>query len=229
MIKAIKKLLKGNERLNHFTAWCYRLMHNFGHGSRRVTCGGVYLNRVTFSIAEGSQVVIGNLARLHNCSFCISGRNSKIVIGGGKTVISNTSFCCEDDESVIVIGEDFTMEGGEIAAIEGCRVEMGNDCMLSAGIDIRNGDSHVMLDAESGKRLNESCDIHIGNHVWLTRRVSVLKGARIADGCIIGHSSVVTGDCSEPQSVYAGIPARFVKNGISWSRFRNTNPSKGTP
>ena len=140
-------------------------------------------------------------------------------------MISNTSFCCEDDDSVIVIGEDFTMEGGEIAAIEGCRVDVGNDCMFSAGIDIRNGDSHVMQNADTGMRLNDSRDIHVGNHVWLTRRVSVLKGARIADGCIIGHSSVVTGNCSKPQSVYAGIPARFIKNGICWSRFRNVHQS----
>lgn len=57
--------------------------------------------------------------------------------------------------------------------------------------------------------------------MWLTRHVSVLKGAKIADGCIVGHSSVVTGDCSQPHPIYAGIPARFIKDGIVWSRFRN--------
>lgn len=221
MIRALKSLLKGSEQLNYIAAWCYKLLHNFGHSHRRVVCKGAYLKNTTFSIAEGSEVEIGNLARLRNCSFRISGRNCRIVIGGGKTVISNTSFCCEDDGSTIVIGTNFTMEGGEIAAIEGCKVEIGNDCMFSAGIDIRNGDSHVMLSVENGKRLNESRNIHIGNHVWLTRRVSVLKGANIADGSIVGHSSVVTGKCPVAQSVYAGIPARLVKSGISWSRFRN--------
>lgn len=111
-------------------------------------------------------------------------------------MISNTFFCCEDDGRTIIIGNDFTMEGGEIAAIEGCKVdEIGADCMFSAGIDIRNGDSHVVLSKATGQRINESHDISIGNHVWLTRNVSVLKGALIAEGCVIGHSSVVTGCC----------------------------------
>lgn len=74
-------------------------------------------------------------------------------------MISNTSFCCEDDGSTIIIGNDFTMEGGEIAAIEGCKVEIGADCMFSAGIDIRNGDSHVLLSKATGQRINESHDI----------------------------------------------------------------------
>lgn len=170
-----------------------------------------------FSVAESSQVVIGNLARFRNCSFSVSGKNSKIIIGGGKTVVANSSFCCEDDDSIIVI---FTMEGGEMVSIEGKKVIIGDDCMFSAGIDVRNGDSHVILN-KTGDRINESDDIQIGNHVWLTRHVSVLKGAKIADGSIVGHSSVVTGDCSRPHSIYAGIPARFIKDGIVWSCFRN--------
>ena len=90
MIRAIKKLLKGNERLNYFCAWCYRILHNLGHGSRRATCRGAYLDHVTFSIADGSGVEIGNLARLRNCSFHVSGRNSKIVIGGDCPIIKIT-------------------------------------------------------------------------------------------------------------------------------------------
>ena len=93
--------------------------------------------------------------------------------------------------------------------------------MFSAGIDIRNGDSHVLLSKATGQRINESHDISIGDHVWLTRNVSVLKGALIAEGCVIGHSSVVTGRCSTSYSVYAGTPARYIKEGIVWGRFRN--------
>lgn len=135
-------------------------------------------------------------------------------------MLSNVSFCCEDDDSAIYIGEDFTMEGGEIAAIEGCRVNIGRDCMFSAGIDIRNGDSHVLLSTETGERTNPSRDITIGNHVWLTRNVSVLKGSQIADNSIIGTRSVVTGRCNTPNAIYAGCPARLIKKRFDWNRFR---------
>ena len=60
------------------------------------------------------------------------------------------------------------------------------------------------------------------NYLWLTRNVSVLKGALIAEGSVIGHSSVVTGRCSTSYSVYAGSPARYIKEGIVWSRFRSS-------
>ena len=80
----IKQHLKHNEKLNHVAAWLYSLLNNFGHGNNRVCCKGAYLNNVRFSVAESSQVVIGNLARLRNCSFSISGKNSRIVIGGAK-------------------------------------------------------------------------------------------------------------------------------------------------
>ena len=89
----IKEHLKHNEKLNHVAAWFYSLLNNFGRGNKRVCCTGAYLNDVRFSVSESSRVVIGNLARLRNCSFSISGRNSKIIIGGGRTVVANSSFC----------------------------------------------------------------------------------------------------------------------------------------
>lgn len=80
----IKQVLKQHSQLNHFVSWVYSFVHNFGHLQRRVRCKGAYLNGVRFSIAVGSSVEIGNLARLHNCSFSISGKNSRIIIGGGE-------------------------------------------------------------------------------------------------------------------------------------------------
>lgn len=65
----IKQVLKQHSQLNHFVSWVYSFVHNFGHLQRRVRCKGAYLNGVRFSIAVGSSVEIGNLARLHNCSF----------------------------------------------------------------------------------------------------------------------------------------------------------------
>ena len=80
----IRQVLKQHSLLNHFVSWVYSFIHNFGHLQRRARCKGAYLNGVRFSIAVGSSVEIGNLARLHNCSFSISGKNSRIIIGGGE-------------------------------------------------------------------------------------------------------------------------------------------------
>lgn len=220
-MRSIKQMLKHNKGLNAFVAATYTLIHNFFHPMRRANHRGAYIKDTRFSICPTSSVTIGALARVRNCSFSISGKNCQIVIGGGKTVIANVSFCSEGDNSTIYIGEDFTMEGGEIAAIEGCSVKIGRDCMFSAGIDIRNGDSHVLLSQATGERTNPSRDIEIGNHVWITRNVSVLKGAVIAENCTIGTRSVVTGRCTTPNAIYAGCPAKLIKEGFNWNRFRN--------
>ena len=157
---------------------------------------------------------------MKNCNISISGKNSVIIIRGNGTFIANCSLCCEDDNSRIIIDEHTTMLGGEVASTEGCSVKIGKDCMFSANIDIRNGDSHTIYSTIDGNRINKARDIVIGDHVWLTRNVSVLKGAEIATNCVVGHSSVVSGICDSENSIYVGIPARKVKGNINWKRPR---------
>ncbi|OZF07497.1 acetyltransferase [Rhodococcus sp. 15-1154-1] len=57
-----------------------------------------------------------------------------------------------------------------------------------------------------GKPVN--MPIVIGEGVWIGSRVMVLPGVTIGDGCVVVSGSVVTSDC-EPNSVYAGVPAKF--------------------
>lgn len=51
----------------------------------------------------------------------------------------------------------------------------------------------------------------IGNNVFIGARSLILPGARIGDNCIIGGGSVVKGTL-EPNSIYAGNPARKIGN-----------------
>ena len=109
------------------------------------------------------------------------------------------------------------MEGGGISVTENGKICIGKDCMFSFGIDIRNGDSHSILDLQ-GKRINKARDIVIKDHVWLGANVTVLKGVHIGSHSIIGTRSVVSKSCQTDQSIYAGVPARFIKSGIDWNR-----------
>ncbi len=53
--------------------------------------------------------------------------------------------------------------------------------------------------------------VHIGNDVWIGRRVIILPGVTIGDGCVIGAGAVVTKDIP-PYSVAVGNPARVVRS-----------------
>lgn len=53
--------------------------------------------------------------------------------------------------------------------------------------------------------------ITIGDGCWIGVGATILPGVTIADGCIVAAGSVVTRDC-EPDGLYAGVPARRVKD-----------------
>ncbi|MFL5825775.1 MAG: acyltransferase [Thermoleophilaceae bacterium] len=52
--------------------------------------------------------------------------------------------------------------------------------------------------------------VTVGEGCWLGTRVTVLPGVTIGDGCVVGAGAVVTEDL-EPHGVYAGVPARLVR------------------
>ena len=53
--------------------------------------------------------------------------------------------------------------------------------------------------------------IHIGKRVWIGSGSIVLPGVSIGDNSIVGANSVVTKDVP-PNTIYAGNPAKFIKN-----------------
>lgn len=182
---------------------------------------GAFLKNVKLKVkGKNSQVHIGKMARLRDCEISISNSSSFISIGGGHSIISSASFVCEDEGSSITIGKDFTMEGGHIASTEGCSITIGNDCMFSGDIEIRNGDSHSIIEKGTNKRVNQAAPVTIGEHVWLTAHVRILKGATIPPHCVIGNSSIVTSVLTEPYALYAGSPAKLISQNKDWDRNR---------
>jgi putative colanic acid biosynthesis acetyltransferase WcaF len=53
--------------------------------------------------------------------------------------------------------------------------------------------------------------ISIGSYAWVCARATVQCGIRVGDGAILGLGAIATKDL-EPWTVYAGIPARRVKD-----------------
>lgn len=165
---------------------------------------------------NNNKVIIEDFSRLKNCSIHIYGNDNRIVIGTNSNLI-NTDLWIEDDHNEIIIGEKTCITGKtHLAAIEGTKISIGKNCLFSSNIHFQTGDSHSILDL-TGKRINKSEDISIGDHVWVGTKVTCLKGVRVPPHSIIGACAVLTEQFLEENTVLAGVPARVVKKGVRWS------------
>ena len=123
-------------------------------------------------------------------SWNIAGR---CFIGGRNLTIGRHCFinygCSFDTLAAIDIGE-------------GCRI--GMETMICTS-------THDLAGPEQRGGPLRAEPVRVGRGVWIGARVTVLPGVTIGDGCVIAAGSVVTNDC-KPDSLYAGIPARRVRD-----------------
>lgn len=92
------------------------------------------------------------------------------------------------------------------------KVKIGKYSMLAPNVSILGGD-HIFNNPErpiifSGRPQMPSTII--GEDVWIGANVCIMAGVKIGNGCIIAAGSILTKD-TEPYSIYAGNPAKFLK------------------
>lgn len=219
--------------------YLYRVMSILKY-STRIKLYNAIVRKCTIDIASiSNEVILKNVEVLHS-EFLINGKNNHIELNKSSHCIYNLSLKIfgdnnnvRIDENAIIYGLRIVIRGNDCQVTigrdfsenENCMivcmgennyVNIGNGCMLSSDVDIWNTDSHRILDT-SGNIINSSLPIEIGNHVWIGKKSCVLKGVNLGDNSIIGFASVVTKDV-EANSIYAGNPARKIKNEINWSR-----------
>jgi acetyltransferase-like isoleucine patch superfamily enzyme len=109
----------------------------------------------------------------------------------------------------------------------GSDVSLNHHCVLSCegGLDIGDkvsiGHRTSILTTEHGyddpavpikQQPLQLKPVKIGSNVWIGANVTILAGVDIAPGCVIGAGSVVTASIAQSDSIYAGVPARFIRN-----------------
>ena len=222
MKRYIIEIIKKSESALNLLSAIFSLNSYFkikGWRKNSIKCKGVFLKNTRISINGQNNIVkIDRENRLNNCLLYISGNNCEILIEK-HCILDDLELWIEDDGGKIIVGYRTTIKGGQIAATEGEVISIGEDCMFSHRIEIRNGDSHAIFSKESNQRINVNKPVKVGNHVWLGADVKVLKGSIIGDDAIISTGAIVTG-VVESNSIYAGVPAKKVKENIYWERDR---------
>lgn len=170
-----------------------------------------------FIRGKGNILEICSESKIKNCEINIEGDNCHIIIG--ENVKANQLIVIMQDKSnKLSIGKHTSINGHtEIYIKEGTEVIIGQDCMLSRDIIIRTNDAHSIID-KYGIRTNISKSIHIGDHVWISQSVMIMKGVHVCENSIIGGGTLLTKSQLISNAIIAGNPGRVVKHEVNWIR-----------
>ncbi len=172
---------------------------------------------------ENNIIIIDSECKFCNSIICCNGNNNEIIIEKSVYNISNltVNFSGKLDNRKVHIKENVSIGGAKLNCwSENSKITIGQDCMLSYGIKIINGDGHILLDKLTNEYLKNNHNIYceIGNHVWIGLNSIICKNVKIPDNCVIGAGSVVTKSFNEENCAIAGNPAKIIKKNINWDR-----------
>ena len=109
----------------------------------------------------------------------------------------------------LILNGGFINEDVEITCAS--RITIGQGCAIARGVVIRDYDAHTIELPE----YQIANPISIGKHVWIGSRAMILKGVTIGDGAIVGAGAIVTKDVPA-KTIAAGVPAKIVKENVTW-------------
>jgi acetyltransferase-like isoleucine patch superfamily enzyme len=149
----------------------------------------------------------------------ILGRGKNNLLYIGETCrIKQISIQIRGDNNIVAIGPGTTIENATIkCGPRGRMVLVGEDGMISSNVQIETAPDALTFDAETGVAVHAAADIIVQSHVWIGNGARMAGGSGIGRGGILGQLSVLQ-DVVEPHSVYAGVPARKLRDNVVWSR-----------
>lgn len=185
---------------------------------------GNYLKHSRIVIrGNGNQIIFkgGGNNFLNHCTLKIYGNNNRIVLSGERNSLLGVEIWIEDDGNRFEAGSrNVILHGTHLALTEGCEIRFGDDNLFSSYCVFRTGDSHSILSAITGERINPARSIRVADRVWGGARTTLLKGASVAADSIIATGSVVTKTFEESNVLIGGTPARVLKQQVKWLKER---------
>lgn len=103
-------------------------------------------------------------------------------------------------------------------------IKLHNNITVAAGVRFVTHDAvHTVLNKLGKGRFNEMVGcIEVMDNVFVGANSTILPNVRIGENVIIGANSLINKDC-EPNSVYAGIPAKRIGSFEDFVAKRNGN------
>ena len=174
---------------------------------------------ITFK-GKGNILYIESPQKLDNSVITFGGDNALVYISENRNHVSYLKIDAWRETTAFIGKNNFFSGTLSCVISERKNIIIGSGGVFSFGIWIRTADPHLLYSIETGKRINPSKSVWIGDHVWLGQNCMLLKGTRIGSGSVIAAGTVVANKSVESNSVYAGNPARKIRSDIF---FRNNS------
>lgn len=163
-----------------------------------------------------------NQITVANVKIRFTGNNSLIFLDSNAEEISLNIRVGND--SVFYLGKNaYINRISNMYATERKNIIIGNEFLLAEGNTFRTADPHLIYDTQTLKRINYSKSILVGDHVWIGQNGLILKGTTIGSGTIIGGHSVLSNKKIKSNTLYAGNPARQIKENIFYASPKSTH------
>lgn len=216
----IIKLISSHHKLFCF---CSKLYNNLNLRNKLNAKGckvsiGVSVIKDLRIISHGhdNEIFIGDFVRIKNSTIVLHGNHNKIDIKDF-SYLNQVELYTEDSNNEISIGLHTNICGKtHLAAIEGTKILIGDNCLLSRDLHFRTGDSHSILNMQ-GERINASRDIVIEEHVWIGTKVTCLKGVHVSRDSVVAATTTLCKEYNTPNAIIAGVPGKIIKTDVSWT------------
>jgi virginiamycin A acetyltransferase len=151
----------------------------------------------------GNNVKFGNDIELNNSS------DSEVSIGDNSVIDSNTVINVNYSGRLLIGTNTKINKFNYISCNNAIRI--GNDCMTAAFCHILDSNHGISKSEIMRNQKKTFLETVISDDVWIGTMCTVLAGANIGTGTVVGANSTARGEL-KPFSVYAGNPARHIKN-----------------
>ncbi len=168
-----------------------------------------------FLLEKNADIQIADKLFLYEDDYIQNGRTSilkmekgsRLIVRGGYTFYYGSTISIREGATLVLGSGGFINTDCRIMVKE--RIEIGDGCAISSDFEVMDSDWHSLCG------VMKTAPVRIGNHVWIGTKVTVLAGVTIGDGAVIAAGSVVNKDIP-PNALAAGVPAKVVKNDVSW-------------
>lgn len=143
------------------------------------------------SISKGGKFIVGENV--------LMARGTRLVIGERGVMIIGNNFWCNCD------------------CYFNCttKVIIGDNNMYGWNVGFNTSDGHSVY--VNGLKKTMDGNITVENHVWIASNCTITKCAYIAEDCVLTQKSLINKAFNTPRCMIGGIPAKVLKEGVTWS------------